>query len=163
MTTEGQTRSGRRGPSRTLVLPQTLTVKHLSELIDQSPVDVIKQLMRNGIMVSMNQMIDHEVASLVTAAYGIRTRVAEEVSETGSLDSTTLGASSSQDDPANLAERPPVVTISGACRSRQNQPSRFHPERPRCRPGNRWNYPAHRRLPGCARRKEDYLPGYTRP
>ena len=77
MTTEGQTRSGRRGPSRTLVLPQTLTVKHLSELIDQSPVDVIKQLMRNGIMVSMNQMIDHEVASLVTAAYGIRTRVAE--------------------------------------------------------------------------------------
>lgn len=113
MTTEGQTRSGRRGPSRTLVLPQTLTVKHLSDLIDQSPVDVIKQLMRNGIMVSMNQMIDHEVASLVTAAYGIRTRVAEEVSETGSLDSTTLGGSSSLDDPANLAERPPVVTILG--------------------------------------------------
>ena len=53
------TREGRRsGPSRTLVLPQTLTVKYLSELINQSPVDVIKQLMRNGIMVSMNQVID---------------------------------------------------------------------------------------------------------
>ena len=113
MTTEGQTRSGRRGPSRTLVLPQTLTVKHLSELIDQSPVDVIKQLMRNGIMVSMNQMIDHEVASLVTAAYGIRTRVAEDVSETGALDSTTLDGASTQDDPAKLVERPPVVTILG--------------------------------------------------
>ena len=113
MTTEGQTRSGRRGPSRTLVLPQTLTVKHLSDLIDQSHVDVIKQLMCNGIMASVNQMIDHEVASLVTAAYGIRTRVAEEVSETGALDSTTLNDGPTQDDPANLAERPPVVTILG--------------------------------------------------
>ncbi len=113
MTTEGQTRSGRRGPSRTLVLPQTLTVKHLSELIDQSPVDVIKQLMRNGIMVSMNQMIDHEVASLVTAAYGIRTRVAEQVSETGALDSTAVDGGTAREDLADLAERPPVVTILG--------------------------------------------------
>ena len=113
MTTEGQTRSGRRGPSRTLILPETLTVKHLSELIDQTPVDVIKQLMRNGIMVSMNQMIDHEVASLVTAAYGIRTRVAEPVSETGALDSTALNGGTTEEDTGNLAERPPVVTILG--------------------------------------------------
>lgn len=113
MTIEGQTRSARRGPSRTLVLPQTLTVKHLSELVDQSEVDVIKQLMRNGIMASVNQMIDHEVASLVTAAYGIRTRVAEQVSETGALDSTALNAAAIDDDPSKLAERPPVVTILG--------------------------------------------------
>ena len=113
MTTDGQTRSGRRGPSRTLVLPQTLTVKHLSELVDQSPVDVIKQLMRNGIMVSMNQMIDHEVASLVTAAYGIRTRVAEPVAETGALDGTSLTASAPHVEDEDLEQRPPVVTILG--------------------------------------------------
>lgn len=109
MTTEGQTRAGRRGPSRTLVLPETLTVKQLSELVDQTPVDVIKQLMRNGIMVSMNQMIDHEVASLVTAAYGIRTRVAEPVSETGALNS----AGGVAEDEASFVTRPPVVTILG--------------------------------------------------
>ena len=109
MTTEGQTRAGRRGPSRTLVLPETLTVKQLSELVDQSPVDVIKQLMRNGIMVSMNQMIDHEVASLVTAAYGIRTRVAEAVAETGSLNSSD----GMVEDEASFVARPPVVTILG--------------------------------------------------
>ncbi len=111
-------REGRRGPSRTLVLPQTLSVKHLSELINQSPVDVIKQLMRNGIMVSMNQVIDHEVASLVTAAYGIRTRVAEAVAEKGALNSSGFtssenGPGSSAEDDANLAPRPPVVTILG--------------------------------------------------
>ncbi len=113
MTTDGQTRSGRRGPSRTLVLPQTLTVKHLSELVDQSHVDVIKQLMRNGIMVSVNQVIDHEVASLVTAAYGIRTRVAEPVAETGALNSSTNGATGTAEEQENLEARPPVVTILG--------------------------------------------------
>ncbi len=112
MTTEGQTRSGRRGPSRTLILPQTLTVKQLSDLVDQSPVDVIKQLMRNGIMVSMNQMIDHEVASLVTVAYGIRTRVAEPVSETSALNSATDQTGVVEDE-GNLEIRPPVVTILG--------------------------------------------------
>lgn len=113
MTTEGQTRSGRRGPSRTLVLPQTLTVKHLSELVDQSPVDVIKQLMRNGIMVSMNQMIDHEVASLVTAAYGIRTRVAEQEAEKGALNSSSATLGGAQESQEDLLGRPPVVTILG--------------------------------------------------
>ena len=111
-TTDGQPRSGRRGPSRTLILPETLTVKHLSELVDQTPVDVIKQLMRNGIMVSMNQMIDHEVASLVTAAYGIRTRVAEQVAETGALNSSAIAVDTGMAE-EDLEARPPVVTILG--------------------------------------------------
>ncbi|CAI8018014.1 Translation initiation factor IF-2 [Geodia barretti] len=62
--------------------------------------------MRNGIMVSMNQVIDHEVASLVTAAYGIRTRVAEQVAETGALNSNA-------EEQNGLEARPPVVTILG--------------------------------------------------
>ena len=72
-TVEARTRSsreGRRGPSRVLVLPQTLTVKHLAEIIDQSPIDVIKQLMRNGIMVSMNQVINHHDAVALTLLAG---------------------------------------------------------------------------------------------
>ena len=113
MTTDGPNRGGRRGPSRTLVLPQTLSVKHLSELVDQSPVDVIKQLMRNGIMVSMNQVINHEVAALVTAAYGIRTRVAEPVAEKGALVGAAIRSGNGFEEDTALALRPPVVTILG--------------------------------------------------
>ena len=113
MTTDGPNRGGRRGPSRTLVLPQTLSVKHLSELVDQSPVDVIKQLMRNGIMVSMNQVINHEVAALVTAAYGIRTRVAEPVAEKGALVGAAIRSGNGFEEATALALRPPVVTILG--------------------------------------------------
>jgi translation initiation factor IF-2 len=105
----GNSRETRRAAPRALVLPQTLSVKQLSELIDQTPVDVIKQLMRNGIMVSMNQIIDYQVASLVTAAYGIRTRVEESSGETGSL----VNADAAQESDDNLVTRPPVVTILG--------------------------------------------------
>ena len=102
-------REVRRGPSRVLVLPETLTVKHLADLVDQSAIDVIKQLMRNGIMVSMNEVIDHEVASLVTSAFGIRTRVAEAAESGKRLSGESLGA----EDEADLVVRPPVVTILG--------------------------------------------------
>ena len=69
--------STRRTQSRVLVLPETLSVQRLAELIDQSPIDVIKQLMRNGIMAGMNQIIDYEMATLVTTAFGIRTTMAK--------------------------------------------------------------------------------------
>lgn len=112
MTSEVQRsrREGRRGSPRVLVLPQALSVKQLAGLIDHSTVDVIKQLMRNGIMASANQIIDHQVASLVTAAYGIRTTVAEPVVTTAALSAET---SKPDQDGANLVTRPPVVTILG--------------------------------------------------
>ena len=100
---------GGRESSKALVLPQTLTVQRLAELIQQSPIDVIKQLMRNGIMAAMNQVIDYQVATLVTRAFGIRTTVAEDV-EPGR---GTSAATKVQDDEANLVSRPPVVTILG--------------------------------------------------
>ena len=78
MTTERRSAQPRRRQSRVLVLPQTLTVQRLSELTDQNPIDVIKQLMRNGIMASMNQVIDYQMATLVTSAFGISTKMAEE-------------------------------------------------------------------------------------
>ena len=112
MTSEVQRsrRESRRASPRVLVLPQTLSVKQLADLIDQSTVDVIKQLMRNGIMASANQVIDHQVAGLVTAAYSIRTRVAEPVAATAALTAETNG---SAQDGASLVTRPPVVTILG--------------------------------------------------
>ena len=103
-------RSGevRHGRSRALSLPQTLSVQHLAELTDQNPIDVIKQLMRNGIMASMNQFIDYEVATLVTNAFGIRTVLAE--TDAGSA---VALAESAPEDEANMTTRPPVVTILG--------------------------------------------------
>ena len=109
MTTTTQTaRRGRRNANRSLVLPETLTVKELAELLDQSPIDVIKQLMRHGIMVAVNHVIDYQVATVAAAAYSVRTRLAEPVDETAAINA------GSPDEAAELLEpRPPVITILG--------------------------------------------------
>ena len=101
--------TARRAQPRVLVLPATLSVQRLAELIDQNPIDVIKQLMRNGIMAAMNQMIDYQMATLVTTAFGIRTTMAEPEEET----TAESKVSEEAEDPANLSARPPVVTILG--------------------------------------------------
>ena len=116
MTTEQRTagpRRARRGETRrntprALVLPETLTVKELAELLDQSPVDVIKQLMRHGIMVAVNQVIDHQVATVAAASYGVRTRLAEATEDT-----SAINAGDGDDDVASMEARPPVITILG--------------------------------------------------
>ena len=116
MTTSTEQRSGARRPrrneprrsgSRALVLPDSLTVKDLAELLDQSPIDVIKQLMRHGIMVNVNQVVDHQVAAVAAAAYGVRTRLAEQKADTASINAATQGADET------LQPRPPVITILG--------------------------------------------------
>ena len=99
----------RRAQTRALVLPETMTVQYLSEVLNQNPIDVIKQLMRNGIMASMNQVVDYQVATLVTTALGIRTTMAEP--PTAAKGPKTAAAV--KDDEANLMIRPPVVTILG--------------------------------------------------
>jgi len=99
----------RRAASKVLVLPQTVSVKQLAELTHESPIDVIKQLMRNGIMASMNQIIDYQVASLVTAAFGIRTKLEETVEAKASISASVA----EPEDAAKLVTRPPVVTILG--------------------------------------------------
>ena len=105
-----RTRRGepRRTTPRNLTLPETLTVKELAELLDQSPIDVIKQLMRHGIMVAVNQMIDHQVATVAAAAYGVRTRLAENVE-----DASAIHAGSDEPDADMLQDRPAVITILG--------------------------------------------------
>ena len=101
--------SERRAQSRALVLPETMTVQYLAEVLNQNPIDVIKQLMRNGIMASMNQVIDYQVTTLVTTALGIRTSMAEAptaAKEPAAKTTTT-------EDDADLVVRPPVVTVLG--------------------------------------------------
>jgi len=101
--------SERRAQARALVLPETMTVQYLAEVLNQNPIDVIKQLMRNGIMASMNQVIDYQVATLVSTALGIRTSMAE--APTAAKGPAAKGAAT--EDAAALVVRPPVITVLG--------------------------------------------------
>ena len=105
-------RTGTRRPEarrqRYLLLPPTMSVKELAERSGINPIDVIKQLMRNGIMASMNNVIDFDVALLVTSAFNIRARPEGADDDTGRASSDA-----DAEDPAQLESRPPVVTMLG--------------------------------------------------
>jgi len=101
-------RESRRSTVKQLILPQTLSVKRLSELLETSSIDVIKQLMRNGVMVSMNQVIDFDVAAPVVASFGVRPKLAEQIAP-----GTIRPLDVQEEDSSALQTRPPIVTILG--------------------------------------------------
>ncbi|MEK7681236.1 MAG: translation initiation factor IF-2, partial [Chloroflexota bacterium] len=72
-----------------------------------SGVDVIKQLMRNGVMASVNQVLDFDAAAVVATDLGF------EVQEQPAPAEAVGAPAEEKEDPALLQPRPPVVTILG--------------------------------------------------
>ncbi len=97
-------------------IPGFLTVRELAELMEFSPIDVIKELMSNGIMASINQQVDYETAAIVAAEMGFEPRPLA-VEEVPAAEEQGVGQAWRQfyegEDPAKLVTRPPVVTILG--------------------------------------------------
>ncbi|MFQ6101861.1 MAG: translation initiation factor IF-2 [Anaerolineae bacterium] len=97
-------------------IPEFLTVRRLAELMDVSPIVVIKELMNSGVMANINQQIDYETAAIVAQEMGFEPReetpiLSEEIAEEGpALLWERLYAG---EDPAKLKPRPPVVTVLG--------------------------------------------------
>jgi translation initiation factor IF-2 len=91
---------------RDVVVPESITVQELANRMAERGVDVIKSLMKMGVMATINQVIDADTAELLVQEFGHRlTRVAESDVEAG-----LTGAA---DMDAHLETRPPVVTIMG--------------------------------------------------
>ena len=82
-------------------------VGELAEQLDTSPVEIIKQLMRAGIMASINQTVEFDVASGLAKAYGFT------VEEEGESESEARSLKPAQDESANLVPRAPVVAFLG--------------------------------------------------
>jgi translation initiation factor IF-2 len=89
-------------------VPASLSVKDLAERMKLTPVDIIKDLMKNGVMATINQELDFDTAAIVAGDFGIEVIEAkpliEEIEEQDEVE---------QEDEALLVERPPVVTIMG--------------------------------------------------
>ncbi len=97
--------AGPAGP-RDIIVPETITVSELANRMARRTVDVIKVLMKNGMMATANDIIDADTAELVATEYG---HVVKRVAESDVLE----GLTGEQDSDETLVSRPPVVTIMG--------------------------------------------------
>jgi translation initiation factor IF-2 len=92
--------------SREVVIPEVITVQELANRMAERGGDVVKSLMRMGVMATITQSIDADTAELVVAEFGHKVkRVAESDVE--------IGLRGDEDVAENLQSRPPVVTIMG--------------------------------------------------
>ncbi len=96
-------------------VPEFLTVRELADLISASPIEVMKQLISNGIMATINQQIDFDTASIVVEEMGYEAQpLVVEAAESESDDTTPQWKRLyAEEDPKSLVTRPPVVTILG--------------------------------------------------
>jgi len=99
---------------KTIQLPYSLSVRELAGLLSTSAVTVIKILMSNGVMASINQQIDFDTAAVVATELGFEPQLEQDeeiVEEEGEI--PLWRRVILEEDPKNLELRPPVVTILG--------------------------------------------------
>jgi translation initiation factor IF-2 len=100
--------------SKKIELSSSVTVRDLAQLMQTSPIDVIKALMSNGVMASINQPIDFDTAAIVASEMGF-----EAIPESPKIVEQDLGEipqwrkAIAKEADEDLASRPPVVTILG--------------------------------------------------
>ena len=100
--------------SKKIELSSSITVRDLAQIMQTSPIDVIKALMSNGVMASINQPIDFDTAAIVASEMGF-----EAIPESPKVTEQDLGEipqwrmAIAKENVENLEFRPPVVTILG--------------------------------------------------
>ncbi len=100
-----------------ILIPDYITVRELADMIKASPIDVMKKLIANGIMASINQQIDYDTASIIVEELGFipksSTEVALQDERRRAAESQTWRRVYTDERRENLKVRPPIVTILG--------------------------------------------------
>ena len=87
-------------------LPETIVVSELANRMKERAADVVKALMKMGLMVTMNEPIDADTAELVIEEFGHRTVRVSDADVEQVIDTI-------KDKAEDLQSRPPIVTIMG--------------------------------------------------
>ncbi len=91
---------------RDVQLPETIVVQELANRMAERAADVVKSLMKMGMMVTMNQAIDADTAELVIEEFGHKAVRVSDADVEQVIDQVV-------DTDENLVPRPPIVTIMG--------------------------------------------------
>jgi len=99
---------------KVITLPPTIQVYRFAEELSMSVPKVMSELIKNGILASVNESLDYEIAAIIAENLGVKTVKGEIEQEdlTQSLKSK-LGEILKKENKKNLESRPPVVVVMG--------------------------------------------------
>ena len=93
---------------KVIQIPEVITVRELAELLDVSPNEIIAELMKRGILATINHTIDPQVAVEIAEKFGYLAEVKTAEEEIEEVVEAEL-----EEQEENLVERPPVVVVMG--------------------------------------------------
>ncbi len=97
-----------------ITIPEIITVRDLATLLGETPIMVIKTLMSNGVLASINQQIDFDTAAIICAEFDYDAKLPySELEDEGETELSAWQILLVNEKPEDLRPRPPVVTILG--------------------------------------------------
>ncbi|MEK9673645.1 MAG: translation initiation factor IF-2, partial [Rhodospirillaceae bacterium] len=91
---------------RDVTIPEAITVQELANRMAERGADVVKALMKNGLMATITQTIDADTAELIVEEFGHRVRRVSEAD-------VEQGLKRDEDAASDLKHRAPIVTVMG--------------------------------------------------
>ena len=91
---------------REVIIPDTITISDLANRMATRVAEVVKSLMKSGVMATANHVIDGDTAELLATEFGHKVKRVSEAD-------VELGIGVEPEEATDLMPRPPVVTIMG--------------------------------------------------
>ena len=101
-----QTKDKKKKIIKEVKIPEIISVQELAKRMAEKSTDVIKALMKNGVMVTINQNIDADTAEIIAGEFGHNVKRVDEPD-------FNIDLKKEVDKKEDLVERAPVVTIMG--------------------------------------------------
>ncbi len=100
------------------IIPEIITVRELAEILDVPATQIVADLLKRGILATVNQNIDPEIAVKIAEDYGFLAEIKEEGEEAVSVveelsEEEKKKLLAEEEEEGKLVERPPVVTVMG--------------------------------------------------
>jgi translation initiation factor IF-2 len=94
-------------------LPSVLTVREFAARLNLGVSKIITELMKNGILASLNERLDYSTAAIIAEDLGFKSEPEEKKEEDLKNVLDFVQAEIQKEDPKNLKPRPPIVVVMG--------------------------------------------------
>ncbi len=96
------------------IIPEVVTVRELSDILDLPVNEIMAELLKRGILATVNQTIDPEIALQIAEEHGYLAEIQKEGEEVKIVEELPQEEKKKLlGEEENLVERPPVVTVMG--------------------------------------------------